>query len=85
MSAIARDKFAVGDRVRMTEKAISAGLHGYKANRRVGTVRAFPTHALAQDPKVLVVIRRDGERSNHTYHMDFWERDTGMGEQETTG
>lgn len=76
MSAIAKEKFAVGDRVRMTERAINAGLQGHKADRRTGIVRAFPTHADTQDPNVLVVIRRDGEKRNHTYHMDFWERDS---------
>lgn len=75
MSATAKDKFVVGDRVRMTEMALAQGLDGYIAKRRTGVVKGFPVSALAQNPELLLIVRRDGERSNRTYHMDFWERD----------
>lgn len=69
----ATEKFTEGQRVKMTEKAIAAGLHGHKANRRTGVVKGFPQSTPVGDPSMLVYVRRDGERSKRCYHMDFWE------------
>lgn len=69
----AKEKFHVGQRVRMTAEALEAGLDGPRAKRRTGVVRGFPVRG--QNLDRLVCIRRDGERQRRTYHINFWEPD----------
>jgi len=71
----ARDRFNIGQHVRMSEKAIAQGLQGV-FNRRTGVVVGFPFHSgiTGLDPAVLVRVHRDGDKSAACdYHMSFWE------------
>ena len=69
------EKFKEDQRVKMTEEGIARGIDGYHVKRRKGIVKGFPTYAPVGDHTKLVYVRRDGERSRKTYHMDFWEPD----------
>lgn len=75
--AIAKHKFKIGQRVRMTKEALAQGLDGPRAKRSVGVVKGF----LKSEPKIvhgkLVTILRDGLKNTQIYHMDFWEPDNG--------
>jgi hypothetical protein len=53
-----------GDRVEMTELAISMGLQGRK-DRRVGTVRGVPE-------RDLIRVERDGIKTIDTWYAKFW-------------
>lgn len=73
----AREKFKVGQRVKMTKEALDAGLDGSIAKRSTGIVTGIPARTSGTvDPSKLVRIQRDGESFVKTYHMDFWEPDT---------
>lgn len=70
----AKEKFTVGQRVRMTQKALDQYLDG-TSGRRTGIVKEFVAYAPFGDASKLIYIVRDGERSKKSYHMDFWEPD----------
>lgn len=67
----AAEKFTLGQRVEMTQRAIDGGLHGYRAK---GVVKGFARFELfKKNPDVLVKVLCDGERVGREYHMDFWQ------------
>lgn len=68
---LAKDKFQIGQRVRMSEKAISQHLQG-TTDRRTGVVVGFPKFGIG-NVSHLVYVLRDGLRTKDSYHMDFWE------------
>jgi hypothetical protein len=66
----ARDKFQVGQQVRMTEEGIRAGLGGLHG-RIIGTVTGF-----SRDAKYVRIYRHgDSAKLRHTYAVSFWEVD----------
>ena len=71
----AREKFAIGDRVILTEQAHAIGVVRKKRTwnslpfTTTGTVVGF-----GQKYPHLVTVVRDGHRTRGSYHMDFWER-----------
>ena len=69
----AREKFEIGQRVRMTQAAFDQGLEGVYLKRSTGVVKGFPIKAEVVDPALLVKVRRDGDKRTKQYHMDFWE------------
>lgn len=71
----ASEKFKLGQRVRMTEEALSRGLDGPIAKRSTGVVKGFPVQGVG-DISRLVYVLRDGNKTKQCYHMDFWEPDT---------
>jgi hypothetical protein len=73
----AREKFAGGDRVRMTDRALIQGLRG-RARTRFGTVVGFGPSEQS------VRVRRHGTKTAHAYYAGFWERadTTGADEHE---
>lgn len=73
----AKEKFRVGQRVRMTKEALDLRLDGPLAKRSTGVVKRFPQKLKSRvtDPRVLVTVLRDGEVRTKIYHMNFWEPD----------
>ena len=63
-AGIARARFRVGDRVRMTDVAVGQGLA--PRGRTTGEVVGF------SHKPYLVRVLRDGTRTPFAYHMDFW-------------
>jgi hypothetical protein len=59
--------FHVGQRVRMTDRAVEQGLRGY-AKTRLGTVRRTDEDAVFR-----IFVQRDGLKGVGSYHCDFWE------------
>jgi hypothetical protein len=72
---VATEKFKQGQRVRVSEKGEAAGIDGLRVKRPFGIVKGFPARIDYGDPRVLVYVQRDGDRSKRCYHMDFWEPD----------
>lgn len=75
----AREKFKVGQRVRMTKEALDRGFDGPIVKRSTGVVKRLPKTSRSRviDPRVLVSVLRDGEYRPRQYHMKFWEPDNG--------
>jgi len=65
MRRVRRQRFEIGDRVTMSDKAIAAGFNG-RFDRRDGIVARLPN-----DPQMLVVLR-DGRKQPEYYHVSFW-------------
>jgi len=63
----ARDKFAVGARVRLTAYAIQHGIH-----RRTPELQATVTSFARRNDR-LVIVKLDTRKARVSYHMDFWE------------
>lgn len=63
--------FYVGQRVKMTARALEQGLQG-NAKTPFGTVRRIHPDAVFS-----IVVQRDGLRGTSSYHCDFWEPDNG--------
>lgn len=57
--------FHVGQRVRLTDRAVRQGLQGY-AKTRMGTVRRV-------GPNIGIEVQRDGLKGIDGYHCAFWE------------
>lgn len=75
----AQEKFKIGQRVRMTEKAIAQYLQGTN-DRRTGVVTGFPITGYGNTFN-LVYVTRDGTYTKSSYHMDFWEPEDGQLQQ----
>lgn len=55
-----------GDRVVMTDEAVAQGLKGHSGSP-YGTVKRL-------DRRGLLVVVKDGQVTEHSYHPDFWRR-----------
>jgi hypothetical protein len=59
--------FHVGQRVKMTPRAIKNYLQG-RAKTTLGTVRRIDEDAVFR-----IFVQRDGLKGTDSYHCDFWE------------
>lgn len=71
----AREKFKLGQRVRMTRAALDQNMDGVYVKRGTGVVKGFLVRAEVTDPALLVKVLRDGDKAAKRYHIDFWEPD----------
>lgn len=68
----AREKFTIGQAVRLTEEAWRRGLRG-NGPGATGRVVGFSEHR--SDAK-RVFVKTDSAQVAHLYHMNFWKLDT---------
>jgi hypothetical protein len=76
---IAREKFKIGDHVRLTERAKQQKVRCFNGGRgcrgqqvQTGVVTGFKGRSSDLNECVVKVLP-DGAKTSKSYHMDFWE------------